>query len=256
MPSRRLLKSCAIPPASCPTASIFCAWRRRSLCAAACRCVRRSSGQCQGERGVDREHERSGADERVSPRRLGRRAEPLRGGVELAPDLSEDHERLVGDLVRLDLVAGFDRTKLPFENRRVLPLECQQPAQIGVDVGELEQVRLHVGRTPLRGRHAPRRPERFAASGSASQGRFCASERRDSICETSSCACFWRSPERSRARMAPSTARTITSPPTCMSTPSPAPSRAGLAEDIASSIGRAQPLVSTALGKPCTLNAG
>ena len=57
----------------------------------------------------------------------------------------EDHEGLVGDLVRFDLPAGFDLTKLSLEDRRVLPLERQQPAQIGVDVGELEHVRLHVG---------------------------------------------------------------------------------------------------------------
>ena len=42
-------------------------------------------------------------------------------------------------------MAGFDRTKLSFEDRRVLPLECQQPAQIRVDVGELDHVRVHVG---------------------------------------------------------------------------------------------------------------
>ena len=33
----------------------------------------------------------------------------------------------------------------------------------------------------------------FAAWGSASQGMFCANESRESICETSSWACFWRS---------------------------------------------------------------
>ena len=38
----RLLKSCAMPPVSCPTTSIFCAWRKRAsdarrACAAAAR---------------------------------------------------------------------------------------------------------------------------------------------------------------------------------------------------------------------------
>ena len=176
------------------------------------------AGERQGERSVDREHERSSADERVPPRPFCRRAEPLRGRGELAPDFIEDHEGLVGDLVRLDLFAGLDRTKLSFEDRTCSPA--------GVPAARSDQSRCRRARpcpparerTPLPGSARTSASGTFAASGSASQGRFCASESRDSICETSSCACFWRSPEWSRARMAPSTARTRTSPPTCMST--------------------------------------
>ncbi|KRC17935.1 hypothetical protein ASE31_28480 [Acidovorax sp. Root217] len=36
MPCSRLLKSCAMPPVSWPTASIFCAWRSASSCRRSC----------------------------------------------------------------------------------------------------------------------------------------------------------------------------------------------------------------------------
>ena len=44
MPVSRLLKSCAMPPVSWPTASIFCAWRSAS--SAACSSAVRSSTRC------------------------------------------------------------------------------------------------------------------------------------------------------------------------------------------------------------------
>ena len=71
-------------------------------------------------------------------------AEPLARRFELAPDLAEDRKGLVGDLVRLDLPAGRGRLKLPLEDGGVLALKHQQAAQVRVDVGQLEHVRLQV----------------------------------------------------------------------------------------------------------------